>query len=178
MKKKEKPLESRVTLEVTHALDYMTTYFKYHAEQRIQILRYFIFYLAAVVLGLFKIFDPKNYHILGGLTILSLIITIIFAVLEYRNAQLVNIGKKGCMVLESILADDLKKKLKGRSNIKEIASSICPITQAERVKTSSKWRKFISYNYALALLYAIIFLLHFLVLFFAIRCWLTGICPA
>lgn len=104
----------------------------------------------------FKIYEDCKFHILliGGLA--SLAVTIIFWCLEYRNKQLVEIGRKGCELMEHELAQRLPPPL-GRKKmcfhaIEEYYKDLKIVTQAEKNRRGASYRAGLLGLFILALL--------------------------
>lgn len=97
----------RSVIKMEEALKYVSKYFIYHADQRLKTFRYFLVYLLAVSAGFYKGFEDCSFCVLllGGLV--SLVIVIVFWLLEIRNKQLIEIGSEACQLMETELVKRL-----------------------------------------------------------------------
>src|SRR5262245_45089652 len=90
-------------IELEEALKYVSRFFLYHSDQRLKTLRYFLIYLLAISTGFYSVWIEEQYPFLAIGTIVSIIITLVFWLLECRNKQFIDINSKACELIENEL---------------------------------------------------------------------------
>lgn len=79
--------------------DYAWTWFSYHAKQRLDAFNYFIIFLGLLLTAL--TFGINRYpELSSGIALIAAVISFAFLNFEYRNEELVNIGKNALLALE------------------------------------------------------------------------------
>lgn len=82
-------------------LDYSWNWFEYHASQRLVAFRYFLIFLGILAVAIQKAVEIANNDLTRVLAILGCFISIVFFLLEFRNEQLVNVGRNSLGKIES-----------------------------------------------------------------------------
>jgi len=80
--------------------DYAWEWFKYHAEQRLTAFRFFTIFLGLLILALIECLKDGYYSFLWIIALISAFISVVFLMLDFRNQQLVELGKNALLKLE------------------------------------------------------------------------------
>ncbi len=88
-------------MNTKETLDYGWRWFEYHAGQRMAAFRFFLILLAALVLGVTTAFKDGEFHLMSTLAAFGSFISFAFLMLEIRNENLVNIGRKALIHIEA-----------------------------------------------------------------------------
>jgi len=90
-------------------------YFKYHAEQRIVLFRYYLTLITALSAGYIFLLQDYRLIYLGGACLagfLMLVLSNKFLMLDKRNIELIQYSKNAIFLTEStLIADDSTSKL-------------------------------------------------------------------
>ena len=80
--------------------DYAWNWFEYHAGQRLTAFRFFLVFLAGLVVGFSTGLKDGNTFFASVVGWFGAFISLAFLILEIRNEQLVNVGRNALMHLE------------------------------------------------------------------------------
>jgi hypothetical protein len=80
--------------------EYAWNWFEYHAGQRLTAFRFFLVFLGALVVGFSTGLKDGNIFFAQVVGWFGAFISLAFLILEFRNEQLVNVGRDALMHLE------------------------------------------------------------------------------
>lgn len=82
--------------------NYAWEWFRYHAGQRQEAFRFFTVFLGLLLVALTTCLEKGYICFIGGISLFIAFITVAFLALEFRNEQLVNIGKSALIEIEDM----------------------------------------------------------------------------
>lgn len=80
--------------------EYAWNWFEYHASQRLTAFRFFLVFLGALVVGFSTGLKDGNVFFASLIGWFGAFISLAFLILEFRNEQLVNVGRDALIHLE------------------------------------------------------------------------------
>jgi hypothetical protein len=80
--------------------DYAWDWFEYHAGQRLTAFRFFLVFLAGLVIGFSTGLKDGNTYFAQVVGWFGAFVSLAFLILEIRNEQLVNVGRNALLDLE------------------------------------------------------------------------------
>jgi len=87
-------------MDTTKDHEYAWNWFEYHAGQRLTEFRFFLIFFGALALGFRIGLEDGNLIIARGICAFGVFVSFAFLMLDYRNEQLVNVGRDALMYLE------------------------------------------------------------------------------
>lgn len=82
--------------------EYAWNWFEYHAGQRLVTFRFFLIFLGVLVVGFSTSLKDGHAPFASAIAYFGACISFAFLVLEIRNEQLVNIGRRALMAIEAL----------------------------------------------------------------------------
>jgi hypothetical protein len=92
-------------LNARDAYDYAWNWFKYHAEQRLAMVRFAVLILGAIAAGVGYLHQNKTFFISVLLCIFGIIASYCFLKLDHRTADLIKLGEKALAERENEMAE-------------------------------------------------------------------------
>jgi hypothetical protein len=86
------------------ALDHAWNWFKYHAEQRIAMFKFYIVVVGAVAVGLGSLLEKKELLLGATLSIFLAIISFCFLRIDQRTSDLIKLGERALLSEQKRLA--------------------------------------------------------------------------
>ncbi|MDI5891816.1 hypothetical protein [Halomonas rhizosphaerae] len=81
-------------------LSYAWNWFEYHAAQRLLAFRYFLVFIGILLVAYNSGLDSKNLMFASATAYIGSFVSLAFLVLEFRNEELVNIGREALKEIE------------------------------------------------------------------------------
>ena len=89
-------------LPLKDSLDYAWKWFQYHAGQRMLAFNFLLILMGALSIGYYKAFDSGSHWHAAIVAAFGVVVTFAFLVLEWRNEELVNIGRNALRSIEEL----------------------------------------------------------------------------
>jgi hypothetical protein len=89
-------------LPLRDSLDYAWKWFQYHAGQRMLAFNFFLILMGALSVGYYKAYDSGSHLHAAVVAVFGVVVALAFFILEWRNEELVNIGRNALKSLEGL----------------------------------------------------------------------------
>jgi len=88
------------TDDASRIQQYAWNWFQYHAQQRLSAFRFFLLFLSILAVGYYTALTAERHALVLLVAVVGCVVSLAFLILEFRNEQLVNLGRDALSAYE------------------------------------------------------------------------------